>query len=55
MRTHECERKIKYVTRAHARRARAELVNNTDDDKGMNVYECRWCGGYHIGHLRTSK
>lgn len=55
LKEHECTRKIPYATWVQANQARIDLETNHDDGKGpMAVYECRWCGQYHVGHRRTA-
>lgn len=41
-----CEGKARHLTAEHAMIA---LRKTRQPD--MNVYRCRFCGGYHIGHL----
>lgn len=45
-----CEGKRRYLTRTSANRARSALIGNGLAYEGqMTVYECAYCGGYHLG------
>jgi rubrerythrin len=49
MRLYECERKRQYHERGHAEQVAAKVAAERGVD-GLQVYECRHCGHYHIGH-----
>lgn len=47
-----CLSKCRYKNITKARKAAKTVRSRT---KGLHVvvpYECKYCGGYHIGHLR---
>jgi hypothetical protein len=44
-----CTGKVRYETREAAEHAR-HMANTP----GINVYRCRWCGGWHQGHRPIS-
>lgn len=49
-RARECRRKV-----AHANRVAAEqaaLEHERDFGEAKSVYECRWCGRWHVGTPR---
>lgn len=50
----QCRGKIRYGTWEDAQRHCAELAGSRDEHRRraqrLNVYHCRWCGGYHVGH-----
>jgi hypothetical protein len=35
-------------------RAMNEVHGQPERSIGLNVYECRWCGGLHIGHAERA-
>ncbi len=45
IRRKECGNKIKYETHEAANKVRKHV-----DYYKTNVYKCKWCGGFHIGH-----
>lgn len=46
--------KVRHRTRAAALRHMAELIAK-DGSVRMNVYPCRTCGYWHVGHARGLK
>lgn len=48
-----CERKLKYTSvkmaekRIKDRRKKGHIVD------GLNIYKCKYCGYFHIGHKKT--
>lgn len=48
VRRRTCDRKVRYETQEEASAARTRLFRSGSG--GMNVYKCKFCGGYHIGH-----
>ena len=49
----ECERKIRHVTEDEARQA--EKQSRGRGATWLKVYRCRYCEGYHIGHVTNWK
>lgn len=47
IRRKQCEGKIRHTTQVGAYIA---LKNTPRDGKRMNVYRCKFCRGWHIGH-----
>lgn len=49
-----CRRKLKYKSELAARSALLAMRRGDDmrEPEKLSVYECRWCAGWHIGHLR---
>lgn len=45
-----CKRKIRYSSKAQARQA-VKIVKAMRGHDGQREYHCRFCQGYHIGHL----
>jgi uncharacterized protein with PIN domain len=43
-----CQGKVRFKTRDGAERVMASKVNSC----ALNVYHCKECGKYHIGHAR---
>lgn len=41
-----CTTKVRYDTRRAARKAMNKMSPRVD----LNVYECRFCGSFHVGH-----
>ena len=46
-----CGRKKRYETRAEAKKA-AEASSRRRDAPKIFVYECPYCGGWHLTHRR---
>lgn len=46
-----CGRKRRYETRVEARKA-AEASSRRKDAPRIFVYECPYCGGWHLTHRR---
>ena len=44
-----CTGKCRYATLAEAQAARWRS-SHYRGQAGLNVYRCRYCGGYHLGH-----
>lgn len=53
MRRNGCEGKKRYETQKEAEHGRNYLVIKTMDQHKsyVNVYHCKFCGGWHVGHL----
>jgi hypothetical protein len=49
-----CGRKWGYPTASNAEHDRARLAGRTGD-KGLSVYHCPNCKGYHVGHPPKEK
>lgn len=49
LREKACTGKIRYTTPEQAYSARRS-TNRKHYTGPMNVYKCKFCGGYHIGH-----
>ena len=45
-----CENKVAYETVDQARKGIVHIYQNSFFKRKMNVYKCRYCGKYHIGH-----
>lgn len=45
-----CKGKVRHVDAQSAAQALFALHRNKGYQGPMNVYACRFCGGYHIGH-----
>ena len=50
---HECERKIRYGTEDAAKQAEAEARRR--GGTWLHTYYCRYCVGYHVGHVTNWK
>lgn len=51
-----CRGKVRYALRADADRHCDDLMENDIREHPvrrarLNVYQCRWCDGHHVGHL----
>jgi hypothetical protein len=56
----ECRGKIRYRSREDADRHCADLAANDESEHAqrrarLNVYPCRWCQGYHVGHATKER
>ena len=49
-----CGRKRRYETRVDARKA-AERNSRRKDAPKIFVYECSYCGGWHLTHRRPAR
>ena len=49
-----CGRKKRYETRVDARKAAARSSRRKDAPK-IFVYECPYCGGWHLTHRRPTR
>ena len=49
-----CGRKKRYETRVDARKA-AEKSSRRKDAPKIFVYECPYCGGWHLTHRRPAR
>lgn len=45
-----CKSKIRHADGPAGRAALSALNRNKGYEGPMNVYACRFCGGWHIGH-----
>lgn len=45
-----CERKVKHACVRDAERAIAALVRSRGHQGRLDVYRCRFCSSFHIGH-----
>lgn len=43
-----CQRKRRYPSREHAQRAAGEQMRMDTKTPDLFVYECFWCGGWHL-------
>jgi hypothetical protein len=50
IRRRQCERKVRYDSVQSASKAWYALTSKTGED--FNVYKCKFCKGYHVGHKR---
>ena len=53
-RYHGCERKRRYETRVEAQKA-APRASKRKDAPGIYVYQCEFCGGWHLTHRRPRR
>lgn len=55
LRRRACESKRRYDTAYEAYSARRSVQSRNEKVRGyttrMNVYKCKFCGGYHTGHV----
>ena len=49
LRRRSCQGKVRYATAGKASAARG-IIQHRSYTGPMNIYKCRFCGGYHIGH-----
>ena len=49
----ECERKVRHDTEAEAKQAEAEARGR--GSIWLHIYRCRYCEGYHVGHVTNWK
>lgn len=55
IRRKQCESKKRYSTREEAERAIAQIFYHSHGYPGkLNVYHCKFCGGWHVGHMKGS-
>lgn len=52
----QCRGKVRYAMQADAERHCDDLAANDANEHPvlrarLNVYDCRWCKGLHVGHL----
>lgn len=45
-----CKGKVRHQCAEHAWAHLRALLKKRDDGLRMNVYRCRFCGGWHVGH-----
>lgn len=50
IRRRSCSRKVRHETADQARAAMSALTRTKGWTGHMQVYRCRFCGGYHFGH-----
>lgn len=46
-----CGQKVKYDTKADARRVRKRMFGRGHVDGKLNAYRCQFCGWWHLGHM----
>ncbi len=51
--TRSCAIKHRYGKYAQAKRALKNTRRHATDGKTLQVYECPYCGGWHVGHKRV--
>jgi hypothetical protein len=49
----ECRRKVRYATQAEA--TAAEQQARRRGQTWLHTYRCRYCDGYHVGHVTNWK
>ena len=49
-----CKIKRTYLSKKEAKKA-AQRMNLKTDRGRVRAYSCKFCEGYHIGHIRPSK
>lgn len=49
-----CARKRRYATQVEAKKA-AQLGSKRKDAPKLYVYECPYCGGWHLTHRKPQK
>lgn len=47
-----CTGKVRHANRSSAQKHLDHLVAGGAARDGLNCYECRHCGGFHIGHIK---
>lgn len=51
IRRKQCSNKRRYATRLEAEGTMKEVIRKGKKHGGwLNVYSCRFCGGFHFGH-----
>lgn len=51
-----CLIKMRVTSQGLACRAMADLIASTRQERGaLQVYACRFCHGWHIGHIRANR
>lgn len=53
IRTRSCTSKKRHGTFEAADYAMRRLLRMKAGDGRLEVYRCRFCGGFHVGHART--
>lgn len=53
-RKQSCTRKRRYATRGNAWNSIRALISRGAWGFDLHPYECRFCGGYHVGHRNGS-
>lgn len=49
LRRNGCGHKMRHLNQAAALAHSRSLYHNKGETR-LNVYHCKWCGGYHVGH-----
>lgn len=55
IRRKQCGKKIRYVTQEEAKAAMGSMFRRCGYPGAMNIYHCKFCGGWHIGHRKGAK
>lgn len=55
LRRRQCEGKRRFPDVESATLRRRYLQRKNDDGRPMNIYLCKFCGGYHVGHAQDWK
>lgn len=45
-----CQRKMRHETRDDARDHLERLIRNGASRARLEIYQCKHCGAYHVGH-----
>jgi ribosomal protein L32 len=48
-----CSKKIPYRRKIRAVRAKERMERAGCEMKYLSIYECKYCGYYHLGHKRN--
>ncbi len=51
IRRRSCSSKIRYSTEQAAQQAKSDLRSRKPGRISMHYYKCKFCGGFHIGHM----
>lgn len=46
-----CEKKVRYLDRTTAKKARTQLRSSGKSDGRVQAYICDYCGFFHLGHI----
>lgn len=55
VRRKSCEKKVRHKTSHAAHLALKKTVKLHGYSGPMNVYECSFCGGWHVGHVQGNR
>lgn len=55
VRRKSCEKKVRHNTAHAAHLALKKTVEFRGYSGPMNVYQCQFCGGWHVGHVQGNR